>query len=145
LLSSELQEFADTFSGKAANTLPPHRKGVDHHIELTSSQTPLTLPTIFTPNTLASRHRGLTGYKYDKRSLTLEYKQETTPTTQNSILRPPFRTLLNYSPVHHIITHSTQKAPFLSTSHVLQQLRNRPFYPFLLVQEQLKRCTNAAT
>jgi hypothetical protein len=46
-------------------------------IELTSSQTLLTLPTIFTPNTLASQHRGLTGYEYNKRSLTLEYKQET--------------------------------------------------------------------
>jgi hypothetical protein len=46
-------------------------------IELTFSQTLLTLPTIFTPNTLASQHRGLTGYEYDKRSLTLEYKQET--------------------------------------------------------------------
>jgi hypothetical protein len=32
---------------------------------------------IFTLNTLASRHRGLTDYKYNKRSLTLEYKQET--------------------------------------------------------------------
>jgi hypothetical protein len=35
------------------------------------------LPTIFTLNTLVSQHRGLTGYKYNKRSLTLEYKQET--------------------------------------------------------------------
>jgi hypothetical protein len=35
------------------------------------------LPTIFTLNTLASQHRGLTGYEYNKRSLTLEYKQET--------------------------------------------------------------------
>jgi hypothetical protein len=35
------------------------------------------LPTIFTLNTLKSQHRGLTGYEYDKRSLTLEYKQET--------------------------------------------------------------------
>jgi hypothetical protein len=35
------------------------------------------LPTIFTPNTLASRHHSLTGYEYNKRSLTLEYKQET--------------------------------------------------------------------
>jgi hypothetical protein len=35
------------------------------------------LPTIFTLNTLASRHHGLTGYEYNKRSLTLEYKQET--------------------------------------------------------------------
>jgi hypothetical protein len=35
------------------------------------------LPTIFTLNTLISRHYGLTGYEYDKRSLTLEYKQET--------------------------------------------------------------------
>jgi hypothetical protein len=35
------------------------------------------LPTTFTLNTLVSRHRGLTGYKYNKRSLTLEYKQET--------------------------------------------------------------------
>jgi hypothetical protein len=34
LLPSELQEFADTFSGKAANTLPPYQKGVDHHIKL---------------------------------------------------------------------------------------------------------------
>jgi hypothetical protein len=34
LLPSELQEFADTFLGKAANTLPPHQKGVDHYIEL---------------------------------------------------------------------------------------------------------------
>jgi hypothetical protein len=32
---------------------------------------------IFTLNTLVSQHRGLTGYKYNKRSLTLEYKQET--------------------------------------------------------------------
>jgi hypothetical protein len=32
---------------------------------------------IFTLNTLKSQHRGLTGYKYNKRSLTLEYKQET--------------------------------------------------------------------
>jgi hypothetical protein len=36
------------------------------------------LPTIFTLNTLASQYRGLTGYKYNKRSLTLKYKQETT-------------------------------------------------------------------
>jgi hypothetical protein len=35
------------------------------------------LLTIFTPNTLASQYYSLTGYKYDKRSLTLEYKQET--------------------------------------------------------------------
>jgi hypothetical protein len=34
LLPPELQEFADTFSGRAANTLPPYRKGVDHYIEL---------------------------------------------------------------------------------------------------------------
>jgi hypothetical protein len=35
------------------------------------------LPTIFTLNTIESQHRGLTGYKYDKKSLTLEYKQKT--------------------------------------------------------------------
>jgi hypothetical protein len=35
------------------------------------------LPTIFTLNTLISQYRGLIGYKYNKRSLTLEYKQET--------------------------------------------------------------------
>jgi hypothetical protein len=35
------------------------------------------LPTIFTPNTLASQYHSLTGYKYNKKSLTLEYKQET--------------------------------------------------------------------
>jgi hypothetical protein len=69
----------------------------------------------------------------------------TSPTTQNSILRPPFRTLLNYSPVHHIITHFTWKAPFLSTLHVSWQLRNRPFHPFLLIQEQLKYYTNVTT
>jgi hypothetical protein len=35
------------------------------------------LPTIFTLNTLVSQHHGLTSYKYNKRSLTLKYKQET--------------------------------------------------------------------
>jgi hypothetical protein len=35
------------------------------------------LLTIFTLNTLKSQYRSLTGYKYNKRSLTLEYKQET--------------------------------------------------------------------
>jgi hypothetical protein len=35
------------------------------------------LPTIFTLNTLESQYHSLTGYKYNKRSLTLEYKQET--------------------------------------------------------------------
>jgi hypothetical protein len=33
LLSFELQEFADTFSGKAANTLLPHQKGVNYYIK----------------------------------------------------------------------------------------------------------------
>jgi hypothetical protein len=66
-------------------------------------------------------------------------------TTQNSILRPSFRTLSNYSPVHHIITHFTRKALFLSISRVLQQLRNKPFYLFLLTQEQSKRCINVTT
>jgi hypothetical protein len=37
----------------------------------------LTLPTIFILNTLVSQHHSLIGYKYDKRSLTLEYKQKT--------------------------------------------------------------------
>jgi hypothetical protein len=32
---------------------------------------------IFTLNTLTSQHRSLTGYKYNKRSLTLKDKQET--------------------------------------------------------------------
>jgi hypothetical protein len=35
------------------------------------------LPTIFTLNTLTSQYYSLTGYKYNKRSLILEYKQET--------------------------------------------------------------------
>jgi hypothetical protein len=35
------------------------------------------LLTIFTLNTLKSQHRGLAGYKYDKKSLTLKYKQKT--------------------------------------------------------------------
>jgi hypothetical protein len=34
LLPFELQEFADIFLGKAANTLFPHQKGVDYYIEL---------------------------------------------------------------------------------------------------------------
>jgi hypothetical protein len=35
------------------------------------------LLTIFTLNILTSQHRSLTGYKYNKRSLILKYKQET--------------------------------------------------------------------
>ena len=34
LLPKELKEYADVFSSKAVNTLPPHREGVDHYIEL---------------------------------------------------------------------------------------------------------------
>jgi hypothetical protein len=47
LLPSELQEFADTFSGKAANTLPPHRKGVDHYIKLELDKQPNWTPRFY--------------------------------------------------------------------------------------------------
>jgi hypothetical protein len=47
LLPSELQEFADTFSGKAANTLPPYWKGVDHYIELEPDKQPNWTPCFY--------------------------------------------------------------------------------------------------
>jgi hypothetical protein len=47
LLPSKLQEFADTFSGKAANTLPPHQKGVDHHIKLEPDKQPNWTPCFY--------------------------------------------------------------------------------------------------
>ena len=34
LLLLEYYNLINAFLGKAINTLPPHRKGVDHHIEL---------------------------------------------------------------------------------------------------------------
>ena len=40
LLPFKLQEFTDIFLGKAANTLPPHRKGVNHYIELKPNKQP---------------------------------------------------------------------------------------------------------
>jgi hypothetical protein len=47
LLPSELQEFTDTFSGKAANTLPPYQKGVDHHIKLEPDKQPNWTPRFY--------------------------------------------------------------------------------------------------
>jgi hypothetical protein len=47
LLPPELRDFADVCSGKAANTLPPHRKGVDHHIELEPGKKPDWLPRFY--------------------------------------------------------------------------------------------------
>jgi hypothetical protein len=47
LLPFELQEFADTFSGKAANTLPPHQEGVNHHIELEPDKQPNWTPRFY--------------------------------------------------------------------------------------------------
>jgi hypothetical protein len=47
LLPPELRDFADVCSGKAANTLPPHRKEVDHHIELEPGKKPDWLPRFY--------------------------------------------------------------------------------------------------
>jgi hypothetical protein len=40
LLPFKLQEFADTFSGKAANTLLPHQKGINYYIKLEPDKQP---------------------------------------------------------------------------------------------------------
>jgi hypothetical protein len=40
LLPSKLQEFADIFSGKAANTLLPYRKRIDYYIKLKPDKQP---------------------------------------------------------------------------------------------------------
>jgi hypothetical protein len=40
LLPFKLQEFADIFSGKAANTLPPYQKGIDYYIKLEPDKQP---------------------------------------------------------------------------------------------------------
>jgi hypothetical protein len=47
LLPFKLQEFADTFLGKAANTLPPHQKGVDHYIKLEPNKQPNWTPRFY--------------------------------------------------------------------------------------------------
>jgi hypothetical protein len=47
LLPSELQEFADIFLGKAANTLPSHQKGVNHHIKLKPDKQPNWTPCFY--------------------------------------------------------------------------------------------------
>jgi hypothetical protein len=46
-LPKELQDLADVFSGKAANTLPPHREGVDHHIVLEEGKRPDWVPRFY--------------------------------------------------------------------------------------------------
>jgi len=47
LLPEELRRWAYVFSGKAANTLPPHRIGVDHHIELLLDKRPNWTPRFY--------------------------------------------------------------------------------------------------
>jgi hypothetical protein len=39
-LPPKYHDLVDVFSGKAANTLPPHHKGVDHHIKLEPGKRP---------------------------------------------------------------------------------------------------------
>jgi hypothetical protein len=40
LLPFKLQEFINIFLGEAANTLPPHQKGVNHYIKLEPDKQP---------------------------------------------------------------------------------------------------------
>jgi hypothetical protein len=47
LLPLELQDLANVFSRKAANTLPPHQQGVDHHIELEPKKRPNWVPRFY--------------------------------------------------------------------------------------------------
>jgi hypothetical protein len=46
-LPPEYHDLVDVFSGKAANTLPPHRKGVDHHIKLEPGKQPDWIPRFY--------------------------------------------------------------------------------------------------
>jgi hypothetical protein len=47
LLPTQWKNLAEAFSGKAANVLPPHREGVDHHIELEPETKPNWVPRFY--------------------------------------------------------------------------------------------------
>jgi hypothetical protein len=46
-LPPEYHDLVDVFLGKAANTLPPHRKGVDYHIKLEPGKRPDWVPRFY--------------------------------------------------------------------------------------------------
>jgi hypothetical protein len=46
-LPPEYHDLVDVFLGKAANTLPPYRKGVDHYIELEPGKQPDWIPRFY--------------------------------------------------------------------------------------------------
>jgi hypothetical protein len=46
-LPPEYHDLVDVFLGKAANTLPPHRKGMDHHIKLEPGKRPDWIPRFY--------------------------------------------------------------------------------------------------